>query len=289
MEEQLRLKVGNRISKNTIIANFVLAIIKVSIGIISKSNAMMADGVHTLSDIISTIVVMIGLKFSTQPEDKEHPYGHEKFEPVVSKILSSLLLITGLGIGYTGLKLVFSGEINIPSRIAIYAALLSVAVKEWMYRYTVKGAEKIDSAALKADAWHHRSDALSSIGTLIGIAGARLGFPILDPIAAVVVSVLIIKVAIEIYLQAVNQLIDKSADKEVIEKISSKILSVDGVINIDELKTRVHANKLYVDVEISVNANLSVYEGHEIAENVHLQIEKMGMKVKHCMVHVNPL
>jgi len=249
---------------------------------------MIADSIHSLSDVLSTIAVMVGLKLAKQPADEDHPYGHEKMEPIVAKILASILLITALLIGFNGIKIIINGTTVIPARIAVYAAILSIIVKEWMYRYTIKGAKKIDSSALMADAWHHRSDAFSSIGTLIGIIGARMGYPILDPIAALVICILITKVAIDIYKQAINQLVDHCADAKTIENIKSEIEKTNGVISIDELKTRISANRLYVDVEICVNRNLSVCEGHQIAESVHDSIESLDNRIKHCMVHVNP-
>jgi cation diffusion facilitator family transporter len=288
MDAQERYEIGNRISKITICWNIILAVAKVLAGVIGKSNAMLADGVHSLSDVISTVAVMIGLKFSNKPEDEDHPYGHEKIEPIVAKLLASVLFITALGIGYNAIHLIASGTFLVPGMIAIYAAVVSIVIKEWMYQYTVKGAKKIESSVLLADAWHHRSDALSSVGTLIGIIGARMGFPILDPIASLVVCVLIGKVAIEIYMEAIKQLIDESADQETMDTIRKYIVETEGVLQIDVLSTRVHANKLYVDVEIAVNADLSLEKAHDIAEAVHHRIESYEKRVKHCMVHVNP-
>ncbi len=288
MNSEESFTIGNRISKITIIINIALSTIKVLAGIIGRSTAMIADGVHSLSDVLSTIAVMLGLKLAKQPADEDHPYGHEKMEPVMAKILASILLITALLIGFNGIKNIINGTNVIPEKIAMYAAILSIIVKEWMYRYTVKGAKKIQSSSLMADAWHHRSDAFSSIGTLIGIIGAIMGYPILDPIASLVICIFITKVAINIYKQAIDQLVDHSADTKTIENIKSKIQKTNGVIKIDELKTRLHANKLYVDVEICVDRCLSVCEAHEIAERVHNTVESIDNRIKHCMVHVNP-
>ncbi|MFT5874345.1 MAG: cation diffusion facilitator family transporter [Clostridium sp.] len=288
MNSEERFKIGIKISKITILVNISLSAIKLFGGIVGKSGAMIADSVHSLSDVLSTLAVMLGLKLAKQPADEGHPYGHEKMEPVMAKILASILLITALLIGVSGVKNIINGTNVIPQKIAMYAAIISIVVKEWMYRYTVKGAKKIESSALMADAWHHRSDAYSSIGTLVGVMGARMGYPIFDPIASLVICILITKVAINIYKQAVNQLVDHSADTETIAKIKNEIEKTNGVINIDELKTRVSANRLYVDVEICVDKNLSVCEAHEIAETVHDAIERLDNRIKHCMVHVNP-
>jgi len=289
MNIEERYGLGIRISKVTIICNIALSIVKILAGFLGRSTAMVADGVHTLSDVISTLAVMFGLKMSKKPEDESHPYGHEKIEPVIAKLLASILILTALGIGYSGVKTIMLGSFSKPGNIAIIAALVSIVVKEWMYRYTVGGARKTESAALMADAWHHRSDALSSIGTLIGITGAKFGLRILDPIAGLVVCILIVKVAVDIYLQAVNQLIDSSADDETLEEIRKHIMETVGVLSLDDLKTRVHANKIFVDIEIGVNSEMSVRESHDIAEQVHDNVEENCKRIKHCTVHINPV
>lgn len=283
-----RVRIGNKISIVTILVNIVLTSLKIFAGIISQSNAMIADAIHSLSDVISTFAVMIGLHLAGRPADEDHPYGHEKMEPVMAKILALILLVTAFGIGYSGIQRIYAGNYAAPGIIALYAALLSIVVKEWMYHYTVKGAKKIESAALMADAWHHRSDALSSVGALIGIGGARLGYRVLDPLASLLICILIIKVSVDIYLRSVNQLVDHAGDKQTIEDIRADIMGTEGVICINTLKTRVHVNKLYVDVDLAVEGTLSVTEGHIIAEKVHDKIENGHYKVKHCMVHIDP-
>ncbi|PRX29917.1 cation diffusion facilitator family transporter [Orenia metallireducens] len=289
MNQRERTKAGNRISKITIFWNVMLSFLKLLAGIIGRSSAMIADGIHSLSDIISTVAVMIGLHMAQKPEDDDHPYGHEKIEPVVAKILATILFITALGIGSDGIHKIKAGTYQTPGMIALYAAILSIIIKEWMYRYTIKGAKKLDSSALLADAWHHRSDVFSSVGTLIAITGARFGYQILDPIASLIISLLIIKVSFEIYKQSINQLVDYAGDKDTIEQIRTDISTVRGVKKINTLKTRVHANKIYVDVAIAVDGKLTVTEGHQIARRVHDKIENnKTYKVKHCMVHVDP-
>ncbi|MDK2929468.1 MAG: hypothetical protein PWP73_1066 [Methanococcus sp.] len=288
MEVSERIIIGNKISKITIIVNIALSILKILAGVFGKSSALIADGMHSFSDILSTVVVMLGLKLSEKPADESHPYGHERIEPALTKILAVILLVTALMIFYCGLTTIIGGNYQIPGNITIIAALISIFTKEWMYKYTKKGAEQIESSALLADAWHHRSDAFSSVGTLIGVVGAKLGYPILDPIASIVISLFIAKMAFEIYFKALNQLLDRAADSKTIEEIKKIILSVDGVLEIDVLKTRIHSNKIYVDVEISVDKDLSLIEAHNISENVHSQIESKLKRVKHCMVHVNP-
>lgn len=289
MENKEKINIVNRISLVTIVANVVLSFIKIVVGLIGKSSAIIADGFHSMSDVFSTVVAFIGIKLAGRSDDENHPYGHEKIEPVIGKILANILLLTAAYMAYKGFKDIFYGSYRIPERITIYAAILSIIVKEWMYRYTVKGAKKIESSALMADAWHHRSDSLSSVGSLFGVVGARMGYPILDPIASVIISIFIGKVAISIYMKSIHDLIDTAADEETIKSLENIILSTKGVIKIDDLKTRKHANKLYVDVEIAVDESLTVSEAHKIAEDVHDTIERKIKRVKHCMVHVNPL
>lgn len=281
-------KLGVKVSIITIIVNIILAVIKIFSGIVGKSNAMLADGVHTLSDVLTTFVVLLGLKVSSKEADENHPYGHEKYEPVFAKLLSIILVLTGIYIGYGSLKVLISGNIKTPGIIALVAALISIVFKEGMYWYTVKTARKIKSLSLEADAWHHRSDSLSSIGTFIGILGARMGVKILDPIAGVVVSIFVVKVGVDLYLKATRELVDEAADEKTIEKIRSLTYSIKGVEEIRDLKTRVFGNRVYVDIDIAVNAFISVEEGHNIAEEVHDAIENGVESVKHCMIHVEP-
>lgn len=206
----------------------------------------------------------------------------------MSKILATVLIVTALLLGYNGIKNMFSGSLETPSVLNLGAAALSIVVKEWMYRYTIKAANKINSNALKADAWHHRTDAFSSIGSLIGVGGALLGFKFLDPLAAVVIAIIIIKVGVEIYMKSVDEVMDKSADEETIQTIKEVVQAVEGVIAIDLLLTRQHASLIYVDIEIGVHGDLTLWKAHAIAEKVHLEVEDAVDAVKHCMVHVNP-
>lgn len=288
LTEKEKVKISNRVGMISLFCNGLLAVVKIFVGFFAHSQAMVADGVHTVSDVISTVAVMIGVFISTRPDDKGHPYGHEKIEAEVAKLLAVLLLITGVGIGYTAINTMIKGDYNTPGILAVIAAILSIIVKEWMYHYTVSAAKKINSTAMKADAWHHRSDALSSIGTLIGISGAIMGVKVLDAVAGFVVSIMIIKVAVDIYIQAVRQTIDHAADDTFIESVKKVISDVEGVKSIDEVKTRMHGARYYVDVEIGVDGNITVQEGHDIAETIHDIIETQLGDVKHCMVHVNP-
>lgn len=285
------VKIGNRVSIISIITNIFLSVFKFIAGIIGKSNAMLSDSIHSFSDVLSTIVVIIGINMSRKKDDNNHPYGHERIECVAAFILAIFLCITGLGIGWIGLKtILFSkySDIKIPTTIALIAALVSIVVKEGMYWYTISASKKINSDALKADAWHHRSDALSSIGSLIGIGGAMFGFKLLDPIASIIISFCIIKVAFDIFIDSVDKMIDKACSDEFTQELKETILSVDGVVEIDDIKTRLFANKIYVDVEIGADENLKLKKAHQTAEDVHNKLEEKYKDIKHCMVHVNP-
>ena len=239
-----RLNIGLRVSINTIIGNVVLSIVKITLGLLSKSTAMTADGMHSVSDVISTIGVIIGLKLSSKEADKNHQYGHERIESLTSLFLSIVLFIVALGIGYSGVRNILMHSYNIPGNLAIVAAVISIVSKEAMYFYTIKYAKLINSASLKADAWHHRSDSLSSIGALIGIIGAKMGYPILDSLVAIIICIVIIKVSYDICKESIVQLIDQSASDEEVEDITHQILEIDGVIRIDCLRTRQYASKL---------------------------------------------
>lgn len=283
--------IANRVSFITIVGNVLLSIIKLLAGIIAHSNAMISDAIHSASDVFSTIIVIIGIKLSARKPDKEHPYGHERMECVAATVLSIVLFITGLGIGSTAVKNITSGSYNtlqIPGILALAAAILSIVCKEGMYWYTRYNARKIDSSALMADAWHHRSDAFSSIGALVGIAGARLGFPVMDSVASLVIFVFIIKAAYDIFKDAIDKMVDHSCDDRTEKEIRDCVMGNKDVLGIDLLQTRIFGNKIYVDVEIRANASYTLKEAHEIAESVHNDIEKNFPKVKHIMVHVNP-
>lgn len=279
------------VSVISIVVNMILSILKLAAGIISRSGAMISDAVHTISDVFTTFIVMAGIHMSNKPSDQKHPYGHERFECVASILLSAALFEVGAGIGYEAFRKIIqgmAGQLHSPGLPALIAAIISIAVKEWMYWYTRDAALKIRSGALMADAWHHRSDALSSIGSFIGIFGARIGFPVLDPIASAVICLLIIKAAGRIFKDSIDKMVDRACDEAICKKISETALNQDGVDDVDEIKTRLFGARIYVDIEISADDQLSLEQAHNIAENVHTAVERNFEAVKHCMVHVNP-
>ena len=283
-------KIAMKVSIISIIANVVLAAFKLVAGILAHSSAMVSDAIHSASDVFSTFVVMIGIKIASKEPDEEHPYGHERMECVAAIILATILCITGLGIGKNALSNITgnSGEMAVPGMLALIAAIVSIIVKEAMFWYTRHYAKMIDSGALMADAWHHRSDALSSIGAFIGIIFARMGYVMMDSIACLVICVFIVKAAYDIFKDAIDKMVDKSCSLEVEAEIRTIVMSVDGVKGIDSLSTRLFGNKMYVDIEIRADGEKTLNETHEIAEAVHDSIEAQFEKVKHIMVHVNP-
>ncbi len=283
--------IAYRVSVISIIVNLTLSFFKLLAGILAASGAMVSDAVHSASDVFSTIIVMIGVAVSQKKSDGNHQYGHERMECIASVILSVILAITGAGIGLTGIRKILGGNygtLEVPGLLALIAAVISIVVKEWMYWYTRAAAKKINSGALMADAWHHRSDALSSVGAFIGIFGARMGFPVLDAVASVGICLFIEKAAYDIFKDAMDKMVDKSCPDEIVEEMKKVIRQEDGVIDIDEIRTRLFGDKIYVDVEFSADGGKTLEESHDIAERVHAAIEREFPTVKHCMVHVNP-
>ena len=297
MSEDITVKKNNlesvamKVSVVSIIVNTALSLLKLLAGVLAGSGAMISDAVHSASDVFSTFVVIAGVKLAGKQPDKEHPYGHERMECVASVILAVVLAGTGIGIGIKGVEKIAgktSGGLAVPGALALAAAVVSVLVKEAMFHYTKRAANRINSGALMADAWHHRSDALSSVGSFAGILGARMGLPVLDPLASVIICVFIEKAAFDIFIDAVNKMVDKSCNDEVVSEMKAVILDTDEVLGIDEFKTRLFGSKIYVEVEIRMDPSKTLVEAHDTAEEVHDAIEAAFPAVKHCMVHVNP-
>ena len=278
-----------RVSKVSVAANVFLSAFKLFAGVVGHSGAMIADAVHSLSDVAGSGLVILGAHLSSKESDREHQYGHERLECVISLILANVLLLVAAGIGIEGIRgMIDPQSAAMPGMLALIAAVVSVASKEVLYWYTRAAAKKIDSVSLMAEAWHHRSDAISSVGSFIGIFGAMLGFPVLQPAVCVLIAVLIFKVGIDIYRETMNKLIDKACDDETAEKIKATIVAQEGVIALDEIKTRLFGSKVYVDIEIACDGTQSLYDAHRIAERVHRQVEELFPgRIKPWSVHVN--
>ncbi len=238
-----------RVSRNSILVNILLSLGKLAAGILASSSAMISDALHSASDVFSSFIVIAGVKMSRKEAD-------ERMECVAAIILSVVLFLTGITIGYSGIQKITSGNetsLKVPGTVALCAAVISIGIKEWMFWYTKINAAKINSGALMADAWHHRSDSLSSIGSFLGVLGARMGFPAMDPAASVIICLFIVKASYDIFKDAVDKMVDKSCDDHMIEQLRQVVLRQQGVIRIDELITREFGNRIYVDVEIAAD------------------------------------
>lgn len=284
-------RTGTRVTAVSMAGNLILSALKLTAGLIAKSGAMISDAVQSVSDVLSGIIVLVGVKLSSKNSDKEHPYGHERLECVAAIVLAVVLFITALFIGENAVEKIVAGDyaaLPVPGVLALVAAAVSIAVKEGLYWYTRHHAKKISSTALMGVAWDHRSDVLSTSCVLAGVVGARLGVPVLDVVASIVVCLFIVKAAVGIFKEAVEKMVDKSCDEQTEGEITACALRQDGVLGVDLIQTRVFGSRVYVDIEISADGTISLEQGHEIAERVHDAIETEFSFVKHIMVHVNP-
>ncbi|MEE0972777.1 MAG: cation diffusion facilitator family transporter [Paludibacteraceae bacterium] len=287
------------IYKVTIVGSFVnllLLIFKFVSGIVGHSAAMIADAVHSLSDFVTDILVLVFVKISSKPADKDHRYGHGKFETLATAIIGAVLMAVGIGIFYQGatsIYAVYNGQVlSSPGYIALVAAAVSIVFKEGVYWYTTIKGKKLNSQAVVANAWHHRSDAFSSIGTLLGIGGAILGgekWAVLDPIAAVVVSIFIIKVSISILYGSMQELLEHALPKTVQEEIKQIILSVDGVSEPHHLRTRRVGGNYAIEVHIRMDGNLSLNEAHHLTSLVENKLKEKYGEGTNLSVHAEPI
>lgn len=284
-----RYKKGKRISIIVIWGNILLAIFKVSIGIIARSSALIADGFHSVSDIVSTLAVIIAINIANKPPDEKHPYGHGQAEPIAAKILGIILMFTGVLLAFNTGRDIINGNITISGLSGFWVALFSILVKEIMFRYTYNVGKKTSNQALIADAWHHRSDAISSVAAAIGIFGSYLGYPIMDPIAAIIVAFMIIRVGWKVVKDAIGSLMISSPPEEKIKKIKKHIRMVTGVEEIVDLKIHYNGINLYMDLKILVDYSLSVLQGHQIASEVKHKIFEEYPETKEVLIHVDPM
>ena len=287
-EEDAR-KTINKLTCIGVFGNALLVAFKVVAGILGGSIAMISDAIHSLSDVLATAVAFVGSKVAQRPADDTHPYGHERFECLAALALSLILFLAGAGIGAAGLNALISGSWQdaSPSIIALAGALISIVVKEAMFQYTMFHAKRIDSAAFKADAWHHRSDALSSIGAAIGIIAAMNGILWADAAASLIICVFIFKVAFDIAKDAVDNMMDTAWNEEA-EDIEKVLAATTGVIRVDSLRTRKFGNRVYVEAEIAADGTTTLEAAHDIAQLAHDTVEYKFPQVKHIIIHVNP-
>ena len=280
---------ATKVSVISMATNVILTVAKFAAGVVAHSGAMISDAVHSASDIFSGLIVLIGVRISSKAPDDKHPYGHERFECVAALLLSGILALVGGTIGVNAVKDIIGGRVQeAPGILALVAAVISIVTKETLFWYTRGYAKKYRSTALHAEAWHQRSDALSSIGALIGIAGARMGVPVMEPIASLIIALFILRVAVRIFRDAIDQMVDHSASEETEAAFRETAMEQPGVQGVELLRTRMFGNRVYVDLEIAADPGLSLAAAHEIAERVHDAIEHTYPDVKHIMVHVNP-
>ena len=295
MTEQERVKGIYRVTIVGSVVNLLLVVSKFVAGLLGSSSAMIADAVHSLSDFVTDIVVIVFVNISGKPEDEDHRYGHGKYETLATVIIALALFAVGVGILVDGAKdvaaVVNGAVLPAPSMIALIAAALSIVAKELLYRYTAHVGRKLDSQAVVANGWHHRSDAFSSIGVLVGIGGAMLlgeKWRVLDPLAAIVVSAFIIKVAVDLIKPCLDELLERSLPAEVEQEIEQIILSEEGVTSPHHLRTRRIGNRYAIEVHIRMDGNLTLSEAHRITTAVEQKLKSRYGSATHVGIHTEP-
>jgi len=286
-------KIITKVSIWTMILNFFLAAMKIIMGIIGRSSAIISDAVNSISDVVTAMAVMIMGRFSRKEKDVDHQYGHEKYESMVSVFIGIALLLTAFEIGRAAVENIYyyfaeNRDIVPPTFIALIAGFATIIIKEGMYHFTRYNAKKAHSPSLDAMALDHRSDEFSALASIIGIIGSMLEIHILEPIASILICLFIVKLGLGIIKTGFSQVVDHAADQVTIEQIKAIVAEQKGVFHLDDLKTRIFGMRLFVDLEIAVDKRISITEAHNIAHVLHDEIEARIPNVKHCMIHVNP-
>ncbi len=282
----IRYQQAKRVTLLGAVINVVLAVVKIVTGYFGHSQAVIADGFHSLSDLLSDFVVLIAARYGSASADRAHPYGHQRFETMATMVLAVLLMLVALGIGYDAIR--HLNTTQSPDQYVLWIVLVSIGVKEFLYQYTKRVAHRVKSKLLYANAWHHRSDAASSLIVLIGVGGALLGWTYFDAIAAIIVAVMIVKMAWNLGLTSVRELVDTAVDDELLDQINQVILATDGVVALHQLRTRLMGEDILVDVHVLVDPWVSVSEGHHIAQQVHLNLLENIERVIDVTVHIDP-
>jgi len=270
--------------------NLILAAVKFAAGIFGRSQALVADAIHSLTDLTTDIAVIAGSHYWSRPPDENHPYGHRRLETLVTVFIGIVLISAGIGIGWKAISTLHQQHAPPPGWIAIMAALASIVCKESLYRWTARIGRNLKSTALAANAWHHRSDALSSLPVLIAVTGARV-FPtwsFLDHVGAVVVSIFILHASIKIIWPGIGELIDVGAPTEIRKKIQNISLKNEGVLQVHDIRTRFISSSIQVDLHIVVEGLITVRQGHDIADDVRARIIDAIPEVLDVIVHVDP-
>ncbi len=284
-----RKRETNHITLWGVVVNIVLSTIKIVGGIAGHSQALIADGLHSLSDLASDGMILVAAKHASEDADEDHPYGHARYETIATVALGTLLIVVGAGIGVDAIsRLNQEGTPQIPQLYTLVIAAISIISKEWLYHATKQVALRIKSQMLEANAWHHRTDAISSIIVFIGISGTYFGYPLLDEIAALLVAFMIAKIGIDLARQGVQELVDTALKPELIQQIKQTILSVDDVRQLHMLRSRHMGHNALVDVHIQVSPRLSVSEGHHISEMVEKKLKQTFEEINDVTVHIDP-
>ena len=292
---EIYAKEATRVEVIGVLTNALLFVFKLFAGIVGKSGAMISDAIHTASDVFADLIAITGLQLSKKKEDKQHPYGHEKIECIFTIILGLVLLFVGGEMGYKAIVGIWgyingnAAAIPHPGTIAIIAAVVSIVMKEGLFQYVIRKAKKLNSPTLKATAWHHRSDSLSSIGALIGIVGASLGITVMDAVASLIICIIVVKIGLEVLISSVKNLIDTSVEDDVVNEIYEISRNFQGVEEVINIKTRSFGHRFYAEIVIGCRHDLSLNEGHQIAEALHEKLEADFPNVKHVFVHVDPI
>ncbi len=285
---QERASASQRVTLVGAVVNLLLSALKLVVGVMASSAALVADGIHSLSDLASDALVWFAARHAGEEPDEEHPYGHGRFETAATLGLGILLGLVALGIVWDAVERVAAGAYPTPGVLAVWAAAVSILAKEALYWYTIVVARRVRSRMLEANAWHHRSDAISSIVVLLGILGAMAGWPYLDAVAAVVVGAMVAKIGWDLGWEAMQELVDSALDPEQVSIARRAILSVDGVRSIHMLRTRRHGHQASADVHVQVDPRLSVSEGHMISIAVEERLKEAVETINDVTVHVDP-
>jgi cation diffusion facilitator family transporter len=289
VQGEARYREARKVTVVGAVVNIVLSVIKILAGWLGSSHALIADGIHSLSDLATDVMVLLAAKHGAKEADEEHPYGHGRIETLATVALGVVLILVAFGIGFDALSRMFEPDrLLIPGMLALWAAVVSVLAKEALYHYTVRVAKKLRSNLLRANAWHHRSDAVSSIVVVAGVIGSMSGLTYLDAVASVAVAVMVAKIGWELGWHSVHELIDKGLEPEDVENIRAKIMEVDGVLAMHQLRTRRMGGNAFVDVHVLVNPTISVSEGHRIGQEVLSRLHDEVEEVVDVTVHIDP-
>ena len=289
MKPEERRQTTQRVTLVGAAVNCVLAALQITFGLLGKSQALFADGLHTISDLSTDFIVLYASRSAAREADANHPYGHGRIETLASLLLGAILALVGVGIGLRGIDSILHPLPTNPEAITIFFAFLAIVAKETLYRYTLRAAKATHSTLLESNAWHHRSDALSSVVVVIGISAQVLGVPYMDAAAAIIVAIMIIVMGFRLGLKALTELIDTGLDFDLVDRVREVMLADTGVIGIHNLRTRSMGGQGYIDAHIEVDSDLTVSEAHYIAHKIEHRVKKRFPKIIDVQIHIDPL